>query len=230
MKRNLNSTARLLVLTLMGFTIFAGCKKDTYEYDQQTSYFGLEKGTFVEYDVTYMFHDSLLGKHDTIQYQVRTEVGDTFIDNSGREAREFKRFMRLDETDPWEEKDLWIAIIDGGRAELVEENQRMVKLVFRPTEDKEWDINAFNNLGEMMAHYSGIGEAREINGLAFPATVTVEQEDYTTLIDKRRKYEVYANGVGMIQKYYRDLEYKFGSPAPIKGEEYFYNVIDYGIQ
>lgn len=231
MKGNLHIVSRTALFLLTAVLVFSGCKKQTAtDLDPQTAYFGLEKGTFVEYEVTYMFHDSLLHKHDTLHYQIRTEVADTVIDNSGRVVRKFFRYKRDNASQPWMVKDLWTAVIDGNRAELVEENQRMVKLVFRPSDDKKWDINAFNNLGEMVAKYSGIGEAREINGLSFPKTVTVEQESYTTLIDTRRKYEVYAEGVGMIQKYYRDLDYKFGSPAPIKGEEYFYNVINYGIQ
>ncbi len=217
-------------LLLAAFLVFAGCKKNNPDLDPQTGYFGFKKGTFVEYDVTYMFHDSLLHKHDTIHYQIRTEVADTMLDNSGRVVNKFYRYKRADASDPWVIQDLWTGIIEQGRAELVEENQRKIKLVFRPSEDKKWNINSFNNLGEMMASYSGIGEAKQIGSLTFPATVTVEQEDYTTLIDIRRKYEVYANGVGMVQKYYRDLQYKFGSTKPIKGEEYFYNAINYGVQ
>lgn len=224
------SIAGAFVFALAGLFFFAGCKKEEFDLDPETSYFGLEEGTYVEYDVTYIFHDKALLKHDTVHYQIRTEVADTVHDNSGRVAQKFYRYRREESSDAWELKDLWTGIINGDKAELVEENQRMIKMVFKPTEDKEWDVNAFNNLGEMLAHYSGIGAGKEINGLSFPKTVTVEQQNYTTLIDKTIKFEVYAKGVGMIQKHYQDLDYEFGSLVPIKGEEYYYNVVNYGVQ
>jgi hypothetical protein len=188
------------------------------------------EGLFVEYQVTYMFHDSLLQKHDTINYQFKTLIGDTIVDNVGRVAREFHRFQRKNSSLPWEETDIWTAIIVDGRAELVEENQRKVKLVFKPTLEKVWNINAFNNLGKVEAFYSSIDESKTINNLTFEKTLTVEEEDFTTLIETRRKYEVYAKDVGMISKTFKDLEFKFGSSKPIKGEEYYFNVINYGIE
>lgn len=218
-------------LFVAGVVLLTGCKKEAAtDLDPQTEYFGLKEGAFVEYDVTYMFHDSLLQKHDTIHYQMRTVVADTEIDNSGRVVRKFYRYFRNNASAAWQVKDLWTAIIEQNRAELVEENQRTIKLVFRPVDGKKWNMNTFNNLGDVEASYSGVGTAKTINGLSFASTATVDQEDYKTLIDLRKKYEVYALGVGMIQKYYRDLKYKFGSAKPIKGEEYFYNVTNYGVQ
>lgn len=212
------------------FVVFYGCKKQDDSIDKKTEYFGFEKGKFIEYQVTYMFHDSLLQKHDTISYQFKTLIGDTILDNVGREARKFHRFQRKNSTLPWEETDIWTAIIVDDRAELVEENQRKVKLVFMPTLEKVWNINAFNNLGTVEAFYSSIDESKTINNLTFENTLTVEEEDFKTLIETRRKFEVYAKNVGMISKTFKNLEYKFGSSKPIKGEEYYFNVINYGVE
>ncbi len=210
--------------------VFFGCKKQEDSIDKKTEYFGLDKGKFIEYQVTYMFHDSLLQKHDTINYQFKTLIGDTILDNVGRIARKFHRFERKNSSLPWEETDIWTAIIVDDRAELVEENQRKVKLVFMPTLEKVWNINAFNNLGSIEAFYSSIDESKTINNLTFENTLTVEEEDFKTLIETRRKFEVYAENVGMISKTFKNLEFKFGSSKPIKGEEYYFNVINYGVE
>lgn len=210
--------------------VFFGCKKQEDSIDKKTEYFGLDKGKFIEYQVTYMFHDSLLQKHDTINYQFKTLIGDTILDNVGRIARKFHRFERKNSSLPWEETDIWTAIIVDDRAELVEENQRKVKLVFMPTLEKVWNINAFNNLGSIEAFYSSIDESKTINNLTFENTLTVEEEDFKTLIETRRKFEVYAKNVGMISKTFKNLEFKFGSSKPIKGEEYYFNVINYGVE
>ena len=52
-------------LFLLLFTV--SCKKKINEpVDLKYDYFQLVEGAFVEYDVTYMFHDVALLKHDTI--------------------------------------------------------------------------------------------------------------------------------------------------------------------
>lgn len=223
---------RLLdALFIMASTLFfVGCKKESSQIDKKTEYFGLAKGAFVEYEVSYMFHDSLLQKHDTIKYQLKTWIGDTVIDNIGRVATKFYRFERKNSSLPWEETDVWTAIIVDDRAELVEENQRKVKLVFAPTLEKVWDINAFNNSGTTEAFYSSIDESKTINNLTFENTLTVEEEDYKTLIEIRKKSETYAKNVGMISKTYKNLEFKFGSSKPIRGEEYYFTILKYGIE
>lgn len=209
---------------------FFACKKEGDSIDKKIEYFGLEKGKFIEYEVTYMFHDSLLQKHDTITYQFKTLIGDTILDNIGRVARKFHRFQRKNSSLPWEEIDIWTALIVESRAELVEENQRKVKMIFTPTLEKVWNVNAFNNLGTVEAFYSSIDELKIINNLTFENTLTVEEEDFKTLIETRRKFEVYAKNIGMISKTYKNLEFKFGSSKPIKGEEYYINVINYGVE
>ena len=219
-----------LFFCLSIFTAIFSCKKQDESIDKKTEYFGLEKGNFVEYEVTYMFHDSLLQKHDTIIYQLKTLIGDTILDNVGRIASEFHRFQRKNSTLPWEETDIWTAIIVDKRAELIEENQRKVKLIFTPTLEKVWDINAFNNIGTVDAFYSSIDESKTINNLTFENTLTVEEENYKTLLETKRKFEVYAKNIGMISKTYKNLQFKFGSSKPIKGEEYYFNVTNYGVE
>jgi hypothetical protein len=44
----------------------------------------------------------------------------------------------------------------------------------------------------------------------------VEQEDFSSYIDSRRKYEVYARGVGMVHKYFRDFIINNGNPNNLK--------------
>lgn len=221
---------QIAFISLSVLFLFACKKKEVVFVDLETTYFAWEKGRFVEYDVTYMFHDSLLMKHDTIHYQIKTLVGDTIIDNSGRVANEFIRYQRTDSTQEWQLIDVWTGIIADGRAELVEENQRVIKMVFKPTADKIWDMNIYNNSGTKLVNYIDIAVNKTINGLFFGPTVTVEQEKYKTLIDDRYRCEVYAKNVGVVYKEIKNLLFKFGSSKPIKGEEYYYRVSNYGKQ
>lgn len=219
----------LLAIICLG--VYA-CKKDEVTYDLHYGYFGLIHGRYVDYDVMEIKHDvDQAIPHDTSRYQLRTLIGDTIIDNEGRIAREFIRFQRSNSSQDWVQTDIWTAIIVDRRAELVEENQRVIKLVFEPSETKEWNPNAFNTFDEITAYYRDIHQKSVIGSWTFDSTVVVEQEDFFSLIDYRRKYEVYAKNVGLVSKFYKDLKISgFDTTNVQSGTEIFYNCIGYGIQ
>jgi hypothetical protein len=218
-------------ITLIGLfaVILLACKKDPVP-NFHREYFGNEQGQFVVYDVMEITHDQALAQHDTVYYQLKTVWGDTVIDNEGRVAREFNRYTRAVVSDPWQFSDLWTGLIDGIRAELMEENQRTVKLVFAPTLSKSWDANAYNMQGELDCYYREIHQDTIINGNSFDSTVTVEQDDFTSLIDTVRKYEVYAKGVGMVYKHFKDNHYQFTSSEVVNGKEVYMTFVSSGYE
>jgi hypothetical protein len=228
----MNKGLRYSVFLLSLLTLLLSCKKDEVTYDLHYGYFGLIPGRYVDYEVVEIRHDVDQSiPHDTSRYQLRTLVGDTIIDNEGRVARQFFRFKRDDSSGDWVQTDIWTAIIVDRRAELVEENQRMVKLVFEPTENKEWNINAFNNFDELTAYYRDVHQKSVLGSVTFDSTLVVEQEDFFSLIDYRRKYEVYAKNVGLISKFYKDLKISgFDTTNVQSGTEMFYTFIGYGFQ
>lgn len=208
----------------------ASCKKQTAP-DFHYEYFGLETGRYVIYDVTEIAHDTQLAiEHDTVQYQLKTVWAGEYIDNEGRTASEFRRYKRDTPSDDWVLSDIWTGIYDGIRGELVEENQRVVKLVFAPTFSKEWDANAYNTLGELDCYYSSIHVDNTVGGINFDSTVVVEQADYGSLIDTLRMYEIYAKHVGLIEKFQKDLKYNFGDPEPKFGTEVYYEYVSHGFE
>jgi hypothetical protein len=223
------SIISLFVLFLL---VIASCKKDSSAPQFHYEYFDLTHGRYIDYDVMEVAHDATLAvKHDTVRYQLRTLIGDTVIDNEGRVARKFIRFKRENTSFPWVQTDVWTAVIDQNRAELVEENQRVIKLVFAPTLSKEWNPNAFNMFEEMEAYYKDIHDERTVGGIYFDSTLVVELDTFISLIDYRRKYEVYAKGVGLVRKYWKDLTISnFDTLNVTSGYELFMEIFDYGIQ
>lgn len=179
-------------------------------------YFPQTQGCYVVYSVHEVVVDSQINQRDTLDYFIKTLIGDTVIDNQGRIARKFERYTSANASGPWNIKDVWTCIIDGPRAELVEENNRTIKLVFAPSEDDEWNMNAYNTLDALDCYYSNLHQSYSLGSNTFSSTVTVEQEDFSSFIDSRRKYEVYARGVGMVYKYYRNFIINNGNPNNIK--------------
>lgn len=223
------SRLHIFILAIVFIVAIGACKKTTAPVFH-TEYFGLTEGRYVIYDVVDITHDKALGLHETLHYQLKTHWGQPYIDNEGRNAREFQRYVRNTSSDPWVFSDLWTGIIDGIRAELIEENQRVVKLVFAPTYQKEWDANGYNVFGELDCYYSEIHEDKIIGGTNFDSTLIVEQEDYNNLIDSVRMYEIYAKHVGLVYHHFKDNHYQFGSPEVVKGNELYFTYSSSGFE
>ena len=224
-------TLKLYPILLFAFTFIGllSCKKTTapsFHYE----YFGYEQGRYVIYDVLDITHSTeAIIEHDTLRYQLKTVWGDPYIDNEDREGREFLRYFRNSPTDSWTLTDVYYGVYDGIRAELVEENQRRVKLVFAPTASKEWDANAYNLDEVLDCYYDEIHQSYIVNGSTFDSTLIVEQADEGNGIDTIRKYEVYAKDVGLIYKHSKENDYQF-LPIPQDGKEYYLTYVSHGFE
>lgn len=205
------------------------CKKQDPVPSFHEEYFGMEEGRYVIYDVVDIIHDADLAQHDTAYYQLKTQWGEPYIDNLGRNAREFNRYIRNTVNDPWEHIDLWTGIIIDRRAELIEENQRVIKMVLAPTAAKVWDANAYNIYDELESYYDDIHKEKTIGGTFFDSTVVVEQADEKNFIDDIRIYEIYAKGIGLVKKFYKKNNYQ-GTPEVDKGKELYYTYNSSGIE
>ncbi len=228
----MKNTATYILSGLLIVLAFVACKKNPapdFHYD----YFNLGKGNYVIYDVVEITHDDDLNQHDTVMYQLKTVWGDPYIDNEGRNATQFNRYTRNSSNDPWQFSDLWTGIIDGVRGEIVEENQRVVKLIFAPTLQKSWDANAYNIMPLLECYYRDIHQDTIVGGVAFDSTLVVEQAEVANAIDTIRKFEVYANNVGLVYKYSRDLNFQYdanGFPYLNEGKEIFYTYVSSGVE
>lgn len=207
------------------------CKKNNYKnstIESDKTFFGLEQGRFIEYKVQFMDHDSLLNKHDTSIFYYKTVVGDEYIDNEGRKGFEFLRYKKDSIAGTYEFISKWTTVIADNKAQLVEENQRKIKLIFPFNTSESWNVNMLNTTNEQLAHYEEIYQSKNYFNLYFDSTVTVEFHRFQSLIDDQLEQEVYAKGIGMIYKVSKNLYYQFGYSNPFKGTELYYTVINYG--
>ena len=219
---------------VLGITlVFFGCKKGdnspvSFHYD----YYPILKGHYVVYDVLEVRHDvQAIIQRDSSSYQLKVVIGDTILDLENEIANRFFRYTRSDESQQWQLKDVWTTKLSSNRAELVEENQRVIKLVFAPSKDKNWNANAFNTFNKLDCVYEDIHKPKTISGYNFDSTLVVEQEDFFSLIDHRRKYEVYAKGVGLVRKFYKDHQImNFDTLDIRKGNEVHYNLVEFGVE
>src|SRR5690554_7750773 len=78
-------------------------------------------------------------------------------------------------------------------------------MIFAVKEGVEWDVNAFNPEEEELVYYSNVNSSRTINNIFFEKTTEVEYDDFFSLVDYRKMYEVYAEDVGLIKRSFKDL-------------------------
>jgi len=225
----LKSFSFILVLTVL---FSCGKGNSNVDLNSYESYFPMDFGTYVDYEVVEIQHDiNAEITNDTVFYYLRTVIGDTITDNEGRLARKFVRKKRNELSDPWVISDVWTALVNDIRVEVTEENKRKVWLILPPLNSSFWDLNAFNVDDPIFCTYDGLHENSSINNISFDSVLTVEQEDVLNLVSFRRKYEQYANNVGLVKKYYKDLNiFNFDTLNIQSGTELIYKCIDFGVE
>lgn len=218
-------------LIFIGFLLLFSCKKDNNkEIIYGYHYFPIEEGKYVVYDVVDIFHDqALLPAHDTIHYQIKEVIGEGFEDLEGDQANKIYRYIRTSDTLEWDLKDVWSAKRTNRNAEVVEENQRMIKMAFAISYDQFWDYNALNSSDELTARYADIYQPKVINTIFFDSTVVVDVEDFSSYIEYRRFYEIYAPNIGKVQSVFKDIQINNGDTLDIAyGTEIFYSIVEWG--
>lgn len=223
---------RYLLLSIFGLLALS-CKKDTdnsiiYGYE----YFPIEEGHYVVYDVVDIFHDlALEPQHDTNFYQIKEVISETLVDGEGDTIQKLKRYFRESDTAVWEIQDVWTQKRTATTAEVVEENDRYIKMIFAIAYNRTWDCNALNNEPSLECYYENVYEPYTLNSTTFDSTVIVEKENFTSFIDFRRKFDVYARGVGKIKSVYKDLEIdNFDTTDIQKGAEIYYELVEFGVE
>ena len=229
----LNKIVQLgVVFTLLTPLLIACSKKSQNSKSElHKSYFDLTPGRYIEYEVLEITHDqNAFIQHDTLRYYLKVQIEDTILDNLGRINNKYVRYKKTALTDQWTISDVWMVLIDGNSAELVEENQRIIKMKFPVDSYTNWNANRFNILGTLDCFYEDIHKSRSINGITYDSTVRVNQGSDRNLIRYYNKHETYAKGIGMIEKYYKDLNISnFDTLNISSGKELFMKTLQFGI-
>ncbi len=210
------------------------CKEDNTSLPAfHHDYYPLEQGTFVVYEAMEIAHDKqALIQRDTTRFYLKTVIGEPIVDNSGNEAYKFYRFTKQNMNDlAWTLRDVWTVRRYEQRIELVEENLRIVKLVFPPNRTKIWDINAYNTEDEIRATYTPdlIHQPRTVGTFNLDSTIHVNIAKDFNLVKDVNMYEVYAKGIGLVHKHFKNNRINNFDTLNIDyGREIHYKMIDFG--
>lgn len=191
------------------FSFFSSCKKDKpapLSLNLGYSYFPLNIGSWIIYDVDSVVHDDYEDTVITYNYQVKELIESKYTDNAGKEIYRVERYKRSTPQDTWKISDVWASHINSSRAEKFEENTWYVKLIFPVKENATWNGNSFNSMDAMEYEYTEVNIPDTLNGNSFDSTLTVRQIDEFNAISQLFSEEKYAVNVGMIYRQYINLD------------------------
>ncbi|KYG81219.1 hypothetical protein AWW67_07630 [Roseivirga seohaensis] len=188
--------------------------------DQGKSYFFMVENKYREYNVREIRY-SAVDISDTLVYQLREEVHQSFVNSQGEESRIIHRLTRDNDTQPWVLDSVWTARIEKDRAVSIENNISIVKMVFPSQAERVWDGNIFNTKEADQFKILNFGVLTNIavnNDLETTSTMTIEQEnDEDGITFRNIRREIYADSIGLISKLYNVV--KICSRQECLGEE-----------
>ena len=190
--------------------------------DAGYAYFPLEKGMFSEYDVVETTY-TLSAAPSSRTYQIREVVSQVFTDLSAQESYRIERFSRTNANQIWRLDSVWTAKRTAHQAIRTENNLSYVKLVFPIGEGTRWNGNALNGLGGKEAStdeylMENLHKRHQINDQIFDKTLTVRQQNDSTLVGIDRRTEIYAAQIGLIYKEFTQLAYCYQASCLGKGQ------------
>jgi hypothetical protein len=190
-------------------------------------YFVQQPGYWIVYDVDSLVYDDFLGQVFHYKYQVKEVNKEILHENTANLTMLVERYWREDAQASWQIKNNWTSRWDNNRGLKTEENVTFVKMVFPVNLNKSWNGNAYNNKATQIYRITDIHQERQTATFKFDSTLRVLQKDFTTLIGNELQFEIYALGVGMIEKHYTDLHMDIDGTI-LRGVKYSYTVSEFG--
>lgn len=218
--------------------LLCSCRESLVNPDQifyGAEYYPLKLKRYYIYDV-----DSVEYKNGSIaqssSFQIKEILSDTFSTGSLLQYR-VERFKRrkpiIDTIWPSQPDSVWSVYYFSNQIIKVENNVKIVKLVFPVEEKKKWNGNVFNNFGTDVFEMNRIGKPLVVNTNTFSNTLIVDQaNDTANIVRSDYRIEVYAKDIGMILKQ-REV-YDFVQNNPFKkinsGVKYIEKLVEYGTE
>ncbi len=211
---------KFLFLSIVIFSIYSCGDTEIEERDRSNfgyEYYPLEIG----YEWQYLVDSVLIGRgglENIISTSfVKDEIKSLISDENGEKVYRLERSHKINEDADWNLKNIWKIAVDENRAYRTEENLRFVKLVFPVIKGTKWDGNIFFDSNEEfpvaqenLKIYQNwnykieyVDEPRSINDISYDQVLEVSHIDEDGLLERRFSKELYAKGVGLIE---RDIE------------------------
>ena len=219
----ISSEIRLLKALLSSFLLLAcdNINSNLPPPQDGGKFFYPNVGQSVVYDVEDTQYE-LTGKFTVKTYQLKESIASTFKDLDGKEALRIERYRRENDSQKWMIDSIFTAKKEIDKALKTENNITYVKIYFPIKEGLKWDGNAYNSFGSDIYELKKANQTFQTNGQKFDNTFSVIQQNDSTLVDLKRRIEVYAENIGMVYQEKTNILYCNSNDCLGKGK------IDFG--
>lgn len=182
---------------------FFSCKKNEEQSKLKKidyTYQPINIGSYIMYDVTEINIDKPISIYDTLTYQLKELIESSFIGSNGKIQYRIERYIRNNDTLPWQISDVWSEYFLDNKFVKVEENIPYIKINFPIELDKSWDGNKLNYLDSSEYLITKVNESEIINNINLDSVITITSFDEESLIDKKSIFEKYSKNIGLVEK------------------------------
>lgn len=186
--------------------LFVGCQgTEENPSDIGYDYMPLAGNRFWVYEVeeTVYFGE---GDSETSTFFYRDIVTNSYIGENGSLVYIFTRQRSANQSN-WKNELVYSLQIRNNGLLRTMDNEQQVVMVFPPEDEKKWDGNIYNSSSAdefMMELINGYNLGTK---LYQRASKIVQEEDDDGITIRNNRFEVYAQGVGMVEHYYEVLTY-----------------------
>lgn len=192
--------------------LLAACgERDMIAPVVEPDYFPLEIGNYWVYEVEETTYSLL--EVVTSNYELRETLVDTIEGESPTYLMLQER--RANEGEEWEADSMFTVRKTSTALIVTENNLAYARMAFPVERGKEWNGNAYNALPE--AEYEYVEVSTILSELEFGTLVQVQLSDIEqNLVNQDEQYQIYAEGVGLIEKNY--IRFNFVTSGENLGE------------
>jgi hypothetical protein len=187
--------------------VLFSCSRKSNEVaeDMGYNYYPLTEGNWYVYDVEVTkYHGSPVGSDSSYQMKEVIMEPVTELDET---RYQLYRYYRKNSSQSWKSQpdSVWTVFRRGNQLVKVEDNVRYVKLSFPVEPSKTWDGNSMNDSDLEKYTMKDVKRSFTIPSTTtiHNPTVTVLHSDKLAKTEKNKRYDVYAENIGLV---YRHLE------------------------
>ena len=221
--------------------LFAACKKESEQLQITpiSDYAPLTVGKYVTYSLDSLVYINFGSTEAHRLYEVKYLTADSLTDLLGRKAFRIVRFIRTLPDGIFTPDNTFVAVNTGTNFEFTENNLRYLKLTQPIKNDKTWkgnsaiDVTSIGTELQYLANwdytYSEVDQPKKVGIFNLANTITVNQIDesvnlpvipagqpnQTNIASRDFSKEIYAKGIGLVQRDFIHFEYQLAFPGYI---------------
>lgn len=213
------------------------CNRELPSDPPDTRWFPVEDGRYRTYDVqstTFQLSANPQNPDTILQRFYKRELTNGETDLDGRRVSRLELWEApydssggLPAEAAFSFQQLWTQYLDEQFAERIEGNVRYVVLKWPVATEQTWNGNTYNDQGEEIYTYLNLDTTVTLNGQVYPNCIYVLQRQVSgSILSDILTYEIYAPGIGKIERFDRNLLFILQGQNPIPEldtESYLYH-------